>query len=272
MSILLVMALIAQVSQPAQGEVSFESSIVGKELEVLEFQNESLKFNLNLANEQLELLGLRNQQLSLEVVAENRAQALLEVNEPERASIWKSAVWPTTVVEVSWENPEEASEQELTLVREAVTETWEAKSKIRFIGWGKSNSDTKGIRIRVADEGPHCKTLGRYLDGMKDGMVLNFRFGSWCQPCSLDLNGSIKKIAVHEFGHALGFAHEHNRPDTPEWCRNEHKPQGRIGDHQLTVYDPESVMNYCSADWNNAGLLSPLDIVGLQTLYGKPDE
>ena len=50
--------------------------------------------------------------------------------------------------------------------------------------------------------GPHCKRLGRFLDGMKDGMELNIDFKSWCRDCAIDKQGSIEKIAVHEFGHA----------------------------------------------------------------------
>ena len=83
--------------------------------------------------------------------------------------------------------------------------------------------------------------------------------------CANPASGS---IAVHEFGHALGFAHEQNRPDTPGECSAKHG-QGQKKEKALTPYDPKSVMNYCNPDWNNNGELSQLDIKAAQKMYGQ---
>lgn len=72
-------------------------------------------------------------------------------------------------------------------------------------------------------------------------------------------------VAVHEFGHALGFAHEQNRPDTPRWCR---RHQGASGDMMIGTWDAGSVMNYCNPRWNGDGNLSPGDIQAGRTIYG----
>jgi hypothetical protein len=171
--------------------------------------------------------------------------------------------WPSSSIYVCWDNPETKYQREMDIVREAVRNSWEAASSLRFTGWQKCAVQNRGIRITIDDSGPHTKGLGRRLDGIVAGMVLNFTFKEWGERCQDMLDFCIKSISVHEFGHAIGFAHEQNRPDTPGECD---KPaQGSNGTAMLTPYDPNSVMNYCNPKYNNNGQLSKYDTETVQT-------
>jgi hypothetical protein len=179
--------------------------------------------------------------------------------------------WPFNSVAVCWENPSDADATERSWVREAVEKSWQAHSGLHFTGWQPCQQNNKGIRIQIQDVGPYAVNLGKFINGVPNGMVLNFAFHNWgsaCRETEARREACIKSIGVHEFGHALGFAHEQNRPDTPGEC--DQPAQGPNGDKLLTPWDKDSVMNYCNAKYNNEGLLSKFDIVAVEYIYGMP--
>lgn len=175
----------------------------------------------------------------------------------------RGTIWTSNAIPVCWENPTDTDATERGWVQSAAAATWEAASLVRFTGWQACAEESQGVRIRTGDYHPHTEALGSDLKGASGGMKLNFVWsgcgGATHQQC-------VQFVAVHEFGHALGFSHEQNRADAAPWCREQN--QGHTGDIYITAYDPQSIMNYCGSSWNNGGRLSPSDIAGVQIWYG----
>lgn len=173
-----------------------------------------------------------------------------------------------TNIPVCWENPNNTNAQERGWVQNSVQRTWEANSLVRFTGWGTCTNTSTGVRIQIVDDGPHTTGLGTGVNGVVNGMHLNFTFTNWSTVCQNTRQFCIEAIAAHEFGHALAFAHEQNRPDTTDAsCVG--LRQGTNGTILVGPWDPQSIMNYCSPQWNNNGLLSNVDINMVRTGYGN---
>lgn len=200
-----------------------------------------------------------------------------------KSFLYIRAKWPTdrdgvTRIPVCWEDPEPAHERQRELFRAAVINTWQLYSAIQFQNWGACDAqDTNAIHIAVGNYWPQSG-IGVSIKGKAAGMKMNFSFDGpdeW-KFCKAIADACIRKVGIHEMGHALAFMHEQTRNDTPDMCISSQKGEGRVTEGMPgyttagTPWDPDSIMNYCNPVWNNNGHLSSLDVLALQKVYGSP--
>lgn len=191
------------------------------------------------------------------------------------------------ITSVLWPNPgnipvcfEDAGfETQKGWVKDAIHKSWEANdAAIKFTGWGQCTAGAPGIHIKNNGndpDGPHSN-FGTESDGVTSGMVLDFNMiGQGFENCHTSqamLERCNRAVATHEFGHALGFLHEHERQDTPQSCEFA-DPQPTDGEEKtIGSWDLMSIMNYCYPDRDNVypTVLSPNDIKGLVAVYPPP--
>jgi hypothetical protein len=183
-------------------------------------------------------------------------------------------VWPWKAIKVCWRpslaeggaNSRDPSPQDESthpgrraVVRAAVANSWERVSRVKFVGWGLCSTQD--------ENSPNVLAV---VSGKPPGGGL-FQIGYGGLPWGgIDLNRfDLEGVAMHEFGHALSFLHEHNRvdaPDTDSPCSAGEWRSGQGADN-VGAYDHDSIMNftYC----NGIGALTQTDILGVRKYYGS---
>lgn len=189
-----------------------------------------------------------------------------------QAFVKTSVAWPQGRVAYCWENPDAVRSGERKIVQDVAQEL-AAAAAVSFVDLGACVAgEFNGLKIFVADLQPQAAGLGVETRGVHAGLRLNATFKNWGEDCLVNEGarlGCVRTIAMHEMLHVLGFAHEHNRHDTPGSCVA--APQGGDGEMRVGSWDAHSAMNYCNEKWSNGGHLSGGDVAGLIAIYGAKD-
>jgi len=183
-----------------------------------------------------------------EPLAEVTSRILMTGNVyPDRRSI--PACWSPS----SWNRDDFAPFK--TNVESAIYRSWTQATGLTLVGVDDPcPDDTNGmIHLHMKDPVGSSNSDVGYRSHTNTGVSLR--------------SDSKDHVFIHEFGHALGFAHEFRHPDFPEGsaCKDDPLP----GDTLNTPGDWASIMNstYC----NSQLALSYWDRIGVQHAYGFPN-
>jgi hypothetical protein len=146
------------------------------------------------------------------------------------------------------------------------TGAWEGAAKVNFVHKSEYDSSCSAQNKNVIFDVRPVNVGGQYLAraffpnqsrNSRNVLIDNSAFTS--QGISLD------GILRHELGHALGFRHEHTRPEAGV-CFEDNQWRA------LTTYDSGSVMHYPQCNGTNSWALNltSKDKTGAASLYGAP--
>lgn len=208
-----------------------------------------------------------------------RAIALFQGG-PGEGTPWPKSIFGSTFVPVCFRPPgtktvidgteytitysEDEWKKKRQLVMDALKASWQKWAKIVFTGGGTCPSALKG-RIYVDLIKEDCGGCGNAIPRGYHRKCLQV----WMMMENPD-ERLLRTVVIHEFGHALGFHHEMDRPDAKLSDGSFQCTDGPVeyseGTYLTPYYDDVSVMNYCAP--RNRNGLSTGDIEGSQKLYG----
>ena len=219
--------------------------------------------------------------------AQSAPQPRLYVDNSAKQKLWTKNA---NIIPLCWFTP--GYKNEKAIFQDAIKRTWVKAANLK-VSWREgcpTTGFTSYVKVQI---GKHTQVADQngnlYYDHSTDGQTRGLGMNTLSKPNEIpsdpfsgagmtfwmeDNGGSLKRIprmeyiAVHEFGHVLGFQHEQDRPEAEARdCPGSTSVPGGI---VLGLYDPESIMNYCGEHGNNSGTLSEGDIANVRDLYGFP--
>jgi len=172
-------------------------------------------------------------------------------------------------------------------VKEAVAASWAAVTQLGFVYVSCVPNVPRLVRINWMPVPSWANMVGGQQPAPHGPQIGGISMTLWyCDSAACygaerpDNEEVFRHAAAHEFGHALNFAHEHQRANTPPDCVLDQNDGNSViipnGIYLTPYFDRDSIMNdYCNGpggkqNWvgyYHQDRLSPGDIRGSQTIY-----
>lgn len=129
-----------------------------------------------------------------------------QINGKPRGAVLEDAKWPKgSQITISFLDGDPGLQGRV----KSVAEQWLTRTGADLTFTWLNDPGAGDIRISFKQKGS-WSLLGRYAQSRTDRSQPTMNFG-WLTPASTPLE--IQEVVLHEFGHAMGFIHEHQNPD-----------------------------------------------------------
>lgn len=171
-------------------------------------------------------------------------------------------------------------------VEDAIRDSWESNTSLtfQFYDFGATNTPSNCVEIKVIEwvdrvaktfrestsSNVNCDLNGATTESLGIGASILWEF----DPNGTPNRNAIENVGVHEFGHVLGFDHEHLRIDNEggKYCEYGKDCTCNTKSSALPIgpYDYDSIMEqgYCST----GNGLTEIDISSARSIYGWPGQ